>query len=409
MNKQNRSKAPRTPKPQCQSTGSAQGDFGQTVLLAVTGVSPAILTETVWALARNEHPPIIPDRVIVVTTTTGKICIERELLQPSGYLKNQTVWDALRLDLLGPSARNDPRLIIEEIRVLTAPNSRTGRAEPLDDIRKRTDNAAVADFLLEEVRRLIETPDLRLIASIAGGRKTMGTLLYACLTLLGRETDRLTHVLVSEPFETRLKPPFYFPTQPCIELARDDGSIVRASGARIDLADIPFVPIRNLFERDLVKKPATFNSLVQQIRKDVAGKSRQNLHLTIHRHRPEFEVDGISIATSPKEHVFMLFLAERAIAAEPPLGSYRSAFELLQRFSEKIYASRDPHDLSDWRWDARYQADPEDHERICTKQRNQLKAKLRRTGAAAAALDPLLPVKGRFSLDLPPDRIQIVE
>ena len=37
------------------------------VLLAVTGMSPAVLTETVWALAQ-ERPPIIPNRVVVLTT-----------------------------------------------------------------------------------------------------------------------------------------------------------------------------------------------------------------------------------------------------------------------------------------------------------------------------------------------------
>lgn len=41
------------------------------ILIAVTGVSPAILTETVWALAQRGDP-WIPDQVIAVTTRTGK-------------------------------------------------------------------------------------------------------------------------------------------------------------------------------------------------------------------------------------------------------------------------------------------------------------------------------------------------
>ena len=39
-------------------------------LLAVTGMSPAILTETIWALAHLEG--IIPARIIAVTTTVGR-------------------------------------------------------------------------------------------------------------------------------------------------------------------------------------------------------------------------------------------------------------------------------------------------------------------------------------------------
>jgi hypothetical protein len=38
----------------------------EVVLLAVTGMSPAILTETIWALAQ-ENPPILPDRIAVLT------------------------------------------------------------------------------------------------------------------------------------------------------------------------------------------------------------------------------------------------------------------------------------------------------------------------------------------------------
>jgi hypothetical protein len=41
------------------------------ILIAVTGISPAILTETVWALAQRDEP-WLPDQVIAVTTRTGK-------------------------------------------------------------------------------------------------------------------------------------------------------------------------------------------------------------------------------------------------------------------------------------------------------------------------------------------------
>ena len=51
-------------------------------LLDVTGESPAVLTETVWALARAT-PPVLPARVIVVTTTAGAARIHQELLAPA--------------------------------------------------------------------------------------------------------------------------------------------------------------------------------------------------------------------------------------------------------------------------------------------------------------------------------------
>src|SRR6516164_11043285 len=70
----------------------------EVVLLAVTGMSPAILTETVWALAQ-ENPPVVPDRVVVLTTTAGKEQIERQLFTPQPHFNNQCGWDCLRAKL----------------------------------------------------------------------------------------------------------------------------------------------------------------------------------------------------------------------------------------------------------------------------------------------------------------------
>lgn len=150
------------------------------ILLAVTGMSPAVLTETVWALA-HEGSAVIPDRVVVLTTLAGRQAIERELfsaVEPNG----KTVWEQLRRAVLGPNAPEDSRLILDPPGVIAAPNRTAGRTYPLEDIRRREDNSAAADFILDEVRRIVENPDMRLIASLAGGRKTMGALLYAAMT-----------------------------------------------------------------------------------------------------------------------------------------------------------------------------------------------------------------------------------
>ena len=162
----------------------------------------------------------------------------------------RTVWQELRRAVLGKAAEKDSRLNFDAARLIEAPNPRTGKSDWLEDLRTPEENAATANFILAELRRWVETPDTRLVLSIAGGRKTMGALLYACISLLGRETDRLTHVLVNDPFDDpRLKPRFYFPQQPQQQLIAMDGRAVSAADAKIDLADLPFVPLRNLFEQ----------------------------------------------------------------------------------------------------------------------------------------------------------------
>lgn len=45
-----------------------RADESERVLFAVLGMSPAVLTETVWALAR-ETPSVIPHRVVVPSSS----------------------------------------------------------------------------------------------------------------------------------------------------------------------------------------------------------------------------------------------------------------------------------------------------------------------------------------------------
>ena len=230
----------------------------ETILLAVTGMSPAVLTETIWALAQGPEPTF-PTRVIVVTTVDGRREMEHRLFGPEPRFGGRTPWDTLRAALSAAGHDLSGRLRFgttgDDIRVIAGCDSVTGRTRELADLRSPGDNEAAADFLLEQVRALVANPDSRLVASLAGGRKTMGALLYACLTLVGRETDRLTHVLVSEPFETLRG--FWFPGQPGGAIAKSEvrgakGEVAfDPTTARVELADVPFVPLRNLFHREL--------------------------------------------------------------------------------------------------------------------------------------------------------------
>jgi len=391
--------APTAPAPAAPTTKP------QIVLLAVTGMTPAVLTETIWALA-HEKPSVIPDRVVVVTTTRGKELMERELFSPASP-ELDDLWQTLRSEILGPQHKSNSRLNLDTLRLISAPNPRTGRSEPLEDFRTSAENAAMADFLLEQVRGLVEAPSIKLIVSIAGGRKTLGALLYACMSLLGRETDRLTHVLVNEPFDhLGLAPRFYFPEQPIQQLTTTDGKSITARQARIDLGDIPFVPLRNLFERDLIRKPFSFTELVERCRQKVNEVVSRNVSLTVRRCRRELEINGVRVQTSNPQQVLMLFLADPATSAvRNQITKFDNAIEPLRAFAQKLHNQRSPNDLSDWRHEA--QIPNSFNGESLRKLLNELKGKLRAAGDEAAALSPSLPAKGRFSLDLPPTSVTL--
>jgi len=226
----------------------------------------------------------------------------------------------------------------------------------------------------------------------------MGALLYACLSLAGRETDRLTHVLVSEPFETI--PEFYFPGRPGGPLSDRGGSPHAASAARLELADVPFVPLRNLFVRDLGKRVGTFSRLIETCREQVRTRAGRTLRIEVDTGRCRLKVNGHEVAPSAREHVVILFLATRAKREEGGFPDYMNAVEPLNAFQQKLRANRPPRILTDWRHDPRLnQAFAEEDLRKLV---HSLKTKRRQRGGDAALLAACLPEKGRFSLELEP-------
>ena len=375
----------------------------ETVLLAVTGMSPAVLTETVWALA-TEAEPVAPQRVVVVTTTEGKAAMERDLFTPLAAWGGQTVWQTLRDSVqqrLGLAA-SEPVLNFEPVRVFTIPDPKSGRATELADLRTRSDNDFAADFLLEQVRGLVENPDTHVIASLAGGRKTMGALLYACLTLVGRGTDRLTHVLVNEPYDT--VPGFWYPGQPggtLIRPARGKSAAIRVepADATVELADVPFVPLRNLFLRELGQPAGTFRRLMDLCRNNIRRSAGEHLQIEIDRSRPETRINGRRLELAPREQLVLLFFAERAKRGDIVLSAYDEVLNDLEEARIAFRAEAPPKNWSDWRHSSSLNRKLD--ERDLTRVLSDIRRKAKQAGGDAAFLADVLPERGRVALDVP--------
>jgi CRISPR-associated protein (TIGR02584 family) len=244
------------PKPK-----GAPDDAGalHTILVSLIGLSPSVLTETLWALA-DAPERIVPDRVVVLTTTTG-----------AGVLKKSVLADARWEDFKKKLARKhgrgrvDGRLRFgssDSIRIIRSPDG----SGDLDDIRTPEQNDAMADFFMEQIRGLAQDEGhSRLIVSIAGGRKTMGALLHSVMTLIGRADDRVYHILVDEPWERVAG--FLYPGCPGKFRHPDTGEPLSSNKARLALAEVPFVPLRYLFERDLKKNDYSYRRLIENYRR----------------------------------------------------------------------------------------------------------------------------------------------
>ena len=270
------------------------------ILLAVTGLSPQIVTETLYALAIATDPPFIPTEIHLVTTAEGA---ERARL---ALLSDKLGWfHRLRLDYALPPIAFDAT----HIHVLRDTDGR-----PMSDIRSPQDNLACADFITEQVRTLTADPDTALHVSIAGGRKTMGFFLGYALSLFGRPQDRLSHVLVSEPFENTWA--FFYPTpyENVIETA--DKKLADARDARVSLAEIPFVSLRHGLPTALLDGSARFDATVAAAQASL-GPARLLIDLAAR----EVQAAGHRFRLPPAALALLAVFARRAATNEAALAA----------------------------------------------------------------------------------------
>ncbi len=383
---------------------------GEVILFAATGMSPAILTETIWALAHEEEP-VIPNRVVVVTTRTGRNSLIERLFTAQEQFGGRCVWDALRDSLreslatkgLDIGARLRFGSTAEDIVVLTGVEPTNNRSHELDDLRTREDNEAAASHLLERVRQFTADAENTLITSVAGGRKTLGALLYGCMTLAGRPQDRVTHVLVSEPYETL--PDFFYPAQPGGPVKARDGGLYPPQNAKVDLADIPFVPLANLIGSQLSAGQG-FASLVEQATSSVGERIGAEMRLEIETSRTEIRVSGSVIRLSAIEQSIMLLIAEAAKEASHPWPSHKDMIDPLQALWKRLRSEADPDNAGDWRFSDKLKGNVD--ERDITRNISSIRGKMAKAGGEAARFTSCMPGKGDHRLKMPGELIHII-
>lgn len=217
----------------------------QDILITLCGLTPQVVTETLWAL-HHRTPPIHPTEVWILTTREGAKACRTTLLGNNGALA-RFVQDYRPTPV--------PHCSSSHVVVLKGSDGK-----PLDDVRTEQDNRAVADQLAESIRKQAARPDVRLHCSVAGGRKTMGVLLASVLQLFGRAEDRLYHVLISPEFESLAG--FFFPPKTPTWVTTQNGQRLQTTKARIELAELPYVRLRGLMGQMPSITASSFGALV---------------------------------------------------------------------------------------------------------------------------------------------------
>jgi CRISPR-associated protein (TIGR02584 family) len=275
--------------------------FPRRILLAVTGLSPQIVTETLYALAVTPSAAaFVPTEIHLITTRTGA---ERARL---ALLSEEPGWfHRLCRDYALPTIR----FSADTIHVLEDADG-----QPLDDIRSPADNRRAADGITALVRELTADPESALHVSIAGGRKTMGFFLGYALSLYGRPQDKLSHVLVSAPFESSLG--FYYPTPSSHVIEMPGGRLVDSAKAEVTLAELPFVSLRHGLPEALLTGVASYNETVEAARRALAPAALQ-IDLAARRIRAA----GKEFSLPPAELALLSVFARRALRGEAPLSA----------------------------------------------------------------------------------------
>ncbi|WP_457676794.1 CRISPR-associated ring nuclease Csm6 [Thiolapillus sp.] len=269
------------------------------ILLAVTGLSPQVVTETVYALAKgNRDAPWIPDEIQLITTEEGANRARLSLLSDKPAWFRRLIEDYAL-----------PPILFDESCIHIVPDA---AGLPLQDIRTPEDNESVADFICERVRELTSDSGTELHVSIAGGRKTMGFYLGYALSLFGRSQDRLSHVLVSDPYESSWE--FFYPTPYSHVIKTRNNSLADARDAKVTLAEIPFVSLRHDLSDQLLLGEMGFRDVVVSAKRALEPPS-----LCIDLANKRISCSGTHIHLPPVQLAMLALFARRSIEEKNPL------------------------------------------------------------------------------------------
>lgn len=265
-------------------------------------MTPQIITETLWALACDpaKQEKWVPNEIQVLSTITGLKKIKDNLLGDNGIFKKMC------------KEYNLPEIKFDE-NSLNAIVDKEGNK--LDDLKTPEENELAADMICQKVREFTQDDNVSLHVSIAGRRKTMGFYAGYALSLYGRIQDQLSHVLVSEKYETLQG--FYYPalkkgqniikkTHKKMEQGHDvyEEELLDAFDAKVWLANIPFVRLREFVDsKNNINQ--NFSTVIEMV-----NTSLKLSEVTLDVNDRKVIIGNTECKLSPREFSLYLLVAE---------------------------------------------------------------------------------------------------
>lgn len=229
----------------------------KTYLLAVCGLAPQVITETLYAL--NQQGTQV-DAIRILTTRAGKdACIGQLLRSSDGEYYNymeQYGYDPVKVDF---APRHIKSALNED-------------GTEIHDIDTEEENERFLQLCMDETFNLTKDANNRVLFSVAGGRKTMSACLSLAAQCYARPQDRIYHVLVS-PSEFLNCRDFFFPPKipQMVDVKTADNNPCRmeTSLAQITLVPMPFFPLRAQLTASMLQHPESPASLMLSLIREV--------------------------------------------------------------------------------------------------------------------------------------------
>ena len=272
--------------------------YSRRILLTLAGHSPAIITETLYALTQTQQPAYFPTEIRVITTSSGKAILLKTLLGETAILQRFCFEYGMVLPLFDETS----------IYVIRDKNGNV-----LNDLKTDADNEVAADFITDQVRQLTQDDQSSLHVSIAGGRKTMTYYLGYAMSVFGRIQDRMSHVLVDDRYTV---PDFYYPTKTSSVITNPrTGDSFDAHEVKVTLGELPFIRLRDGMADDLLndatKSYGQIIALAQQqlspVRVEITGQP------------PQLYCGGVTIKLPPARLAIYIWLLKNHLANKPPI------------------------------------------------------------------------------------------
>ncbi|MBN2009970.1 TIGR02584 family CRISPR-associated protein [candidate division KSB1 bacterium] len=283
------------------------------ILVSVIGVTPQILTETLYGLMVEKGINISEIRII--TTKEGESEIKEHLLKPGS---NKFLAFCKDYDL-------NPATIKFDMTSIKVAQDQTGQFQ--HDVIRVEDCEPMITVMIKEIEELTKDPDTTLHCSLAGGRKTMSVFMAFAMQLFGRPQDILYHV-IAHPDEFQSHPDFFYIPPIPKKLKTTKGKKISTTKASIIVMEVPYVRLREKMVDLFGEIPNSFDEMVKLSQSQVEQMPDLPV-LAVNLKGRYIEIGKTHISLSPFQIALYCYYAERSLNRPDniPVKNYDDYFE----------------------------------------------------------------------------------